>query len=852
MELISDTGPNTIVGVVYRHPSGKADKFFTQLDSTLKKLRKEKKKTIICGDFNMNLLNFDLDKNVNTFLCTMLEHNFHPCITEPTRITNTNKPSLVDNIFTNTFDNPVSGNILEQISYDHLPNFVILNHTKKKKLDNILKRDKRHFNVDKFNEDLLNDNLLIKLLNAKDTDTAFDIFRNKYCTLLDKHAPLKKLTKKEVKRRQNPWITQGLIKSISKKRSLFITIKKRKLKNKNTDEIHKLYKYYNDTINKLKKRCKRDYYQNYFNINSNNSKKVWAGINKLLNRGRKKQGTIFLEENGIISDPFKVANKFNDYYINIADKLCKKIPKVDNKFQDYLKNPNKNKLTLNETTPDEVLKIINNLDGKKSGDIFHISPDLVKLNAQTIAQILSIIFNISVREGCFPSAMKVAKILPIHKGDSVLSVGNYRPISLLPIFSKIFERLIYNRLIDFISDNKILSELQFGFQKNKSTEQAVTSILSTLDEAKSKKNSSYCIFLDFAKAFDTVNHEILLAKLNHYGISGLSNNLFKSYLSNRTQQTEINGVLSNSGVIKHGVPQGSVLGPLLFLLYINDISESSKILKFFLFADDTTVYYSDKTNDGTEDLLNRELSKVSLWLAANKLSLNVKKSNFLHFHYGKSKKPTINIKLNGTDVEEKEVTKYLGVFIDNKLSWKSQIEHVKTKLSRGNGMISKIRYYVNDQCLLNLFYSFIQSHVNYNLLNWASTYPSFIKPIDLKVKAAIRLISFKNRYEHTHPLFQKHKILSFHNLVKHKQGNFLWKICKGFTHKPLSDVFIRNLYNPLRFNLPKPNCDADKNKIVYSCIKYWNSIPLYIRNASTLNSFNEQHKKHLLSLPFNV
>ena len=143
--------------------------------------------------------------------------------------------------------------------------------------------------------------------------------------------------------------------------------------------------------------------------------------------------------------------------------------------------------------------------------------------------------------------MKPAKILPMHKGDSVLSVGNYRLISLLPIFSKIFERL-YNRLIEFITENKILSELQFGFQKNKSTEQAVTSILSTSDAAKSKNNSSYCIFLDFAKAFDTVNHEILLAKLNHYGISGLSNTLLKSYLSNRTQQTEINGVLSNTGI----------------------------------------------------------------------------------------------------------------------------------------------------------------------------------------------------------------------------------------------------------------------------------------------------------------
>ena len=306
--------------------------------------------------------------------------------------------------------------------------------------------------------------------------------------------------------------------------------------------------------------------------------------------------------------------------------------------------------------------------------------------------------------------------------------------------------------------------------------------------------------------------------------------------------------MSDSGTIRHGVPQGSVLGPLLFLLYINDISESSSILKNFLFADDTTVYYSDETNPDTEKLLNRELAAVSVWLAANKLSLNVKKSNFLHFHHGKHKKPTINLELNGTAVEEKEVTKYLGVFIDNKLSWKSHIEHVRTKLARGNGMISKIRYYVNDQCLLNLFYSFIQSHINYNLLNWSSTCTSFLKPIELKLKAAIRLVSFGGRYEHTGPLFLKNRILPLAEMIKYRRGSFLWGVCGGYVREPLSDIFVCNNYNPLRFNLSNPSCSSDKNKVVYSCVKYWNSIPSSIRGASTLNSFNEKHKNHLLSL----
>ena len=232
-----------------------------------------------------------------------------------------------------------------------------------------------------------------------------------------------------------------------------------------------------------------------------------------------------------------------------------------------------------------------------------------------------------------------------------------------------------------------------------------------------QKNPFFCIFLDFSKAFDTVNHQILIEKLKYYGVDGSTLALllssYLSYLTNRTQVVEVNGVESDVGIIKHGVPQGSILGPLLFLLYINDISNSSDILRFFLFADDTTVYYSaDPSSDNTEHILNTELEKVSCWLAANKLSLNVKKSNFLHFKYGNSQIASPNIKIDNIAIEEKESTKYLGTFIDNKLNWKTQIQHVKAKLSRGSGMISKIRHYVDEACLLKMYHSFFQSHVN--------------------------------------------------------------------------------------------------------------------------------------------
>ena len=327
----------------------------------------------------------------------MFQHHFHPCITEPTRITNANKPSLVDNIFINTFDDPTCGNILEHISYDHLPNFIILDHEHKNKKQTIKKRDKRNFDKDKFLADLLeNGDLLLNLLNEKDSESATIHFIQKYLTSLNSHQPMRNLSKKEKKLLDKPWLTSGLLKAISKKRSLFKQFKNEKQKDKQ-GETYKLYKAYTGHINKLKRICMRDHYQKFFSDNFRNSKQIWIGINTLLNRHKKQQNTIYLEENGFISDPTKIANKFNDFFLNVAEKLSSKIENKNSSHQDYLKNPNKSKFSLKETTPDEIVKLVNQLDSKKSGDIYNISPGVVKLSSQIVAEALTIIFNRCIR-----------------------------------------------------------------------------------------------------------------------------------------------------------------------------------------------------------------------------------------------------------------------------------------------------------------------------------------------------------------------------------------------------------------------------------------------------------------------
>ena len=368
----------------------------------------------------------------------------------------------------------------------------------------------------------------------------------------------------------------------------------------------------------FRKETNPDENQNIFNIYSGNVKKTWSMINDILHKN--KQNTrlpvYFKQGEQIISDKKDIANKFNEFFTNIGKNLADKINDVPNKhFSDYLVSKPNTKFEFQPVEIKEVNKIISQLDSKNSSGYDSISNILIKSIVDIILKPLTVIINQCLKMGIFPNQLKIAKVVPIFKtGDDTLFT-NYRPISLLPSTSKVVERVIFNQLYTYFETNKLFYRSQYGFRKRHSTEFAALELVDKLLYMMDKGQVPLGIFLDLSKAFDTIDHKKMIKKLEFYGVSDGPGKLLESYLSKRKQYVVFDDINLQVLDIKTGVPQGSILGPLLFLIYINDIVKSSNLFKFILFADDTTIIAPININNKeTANIINMELDKIIKWL----------------------------------------------------------------------------------------------------------------------------------------------------------------------------------------------------------------------------------------------
>ncbi len=352
-----------------------------------------------------------------------------------------------------------------------------------------------------------------------------------------------------------------------------------------------------------------------------------------------------------------------------------------------------------------------------------------------------------------------------------------------------------NFIVEFLDSNDVhvLYDRQFGFRKAHSTSHAIITLVEKISKSLDTGKVVVGVFLDLKKAFDTVDHEILLQKLDMYGIKNNLLQWFKSYLSNRTQYVCLNYSKSDIRTISYGIPQGSILGPLLFIIYVNDFSRASKLLFSILFADDTSVFIEGHTYNDTIRMLNNELEHIFIWLSSNKLTLNIEKTHYMVFHRAKIKdRLSINVRMQGRPVNEAKSIKFLGVIIDNKLNWNEHIIYIKNKISKSIGIIYKTRKFVDKKTLVNMYYTFVFPYFIYCSEIWGNACHVHLEPLILLQKRIVRIMTYSHYIAHTEPLFKQLEILNFRKLVIHRIALMMFKHSMHVLPAPLDDLFELN------------------------------------------------------------
>ena len=871
----------TLLGNFYKPPNlnhEQTEIFFQKFQIILDKIEETNKKCILVGDFNLCLLKGDSFHPTEEFIDTLFSFGYLQLINYPTRVShNANHASatLIDHIWTNILKETYTSGIFKAFLSDHFPTFTLID-IEKTKITSPKSFSNRIFsneNLEAFKHDL--DLLTFDEITSEiETQTAYNKFHATFFSLYNRHFPIREVKfNRNIHKKEN-WMSNGLL--ISRKNKILLG--NQKAINPTLENI-KRFKDYKNIYNKLLRLAKKLYYSKLLIDCQGNMKKSWSTIREATGLSTKKSEiTDYLTiDNEVIHGDLNIANCFNEHFSNIACKIQNDVIPSDRPPDSFLDNHNTH-FEFCSVTPQLIIDTFNELKVKKTTDFSGLSTYFLKNVINKLSIPLAHIFNQSLETGLVPEQCKIAKITPIFKkGGNEDNVNDYRPISLLSIFSKILEKIVCNNLKDYLINNTILNHFQFGFQNDNSTFHPMMQLVNKIGESFNNNEYTLAIFCDLSKAFDVVPINLLLKKLENIGILGNKLRWFESYLFRRRQFVKIRENESSYKYITSGVPQGSILGPILFLIFINDIPNCT-LLSILLFADDTTLFASGKNLNDLINFVNIELRKVSQWFRSNKMSLHPVKTQFTIFHHDPDSIPWEDIKiyldendpdcLNYDENLKKQITcvnhtsntpaiKFLGIYFDPKLDFKFHCKQINLKLSRSLFILRQCKNILTEKAMKALYYSTFHCHLTYGILIYTCVCKSTLQGIIKKQKAAIRLITNSRYNDHTKPLFKSQKILPFESLIQYFGLKFFFDYKINMLPRSFSNTWhtvgeINNRY-PLRnahtYVIPRFRTIRISQFPLWSLPRIWNDFddPENIKSFTSRNMFSYSLKKILIN-----
>lgn len=835
--FIEITSLKLVIVSIYRSPSVLPKCFLSKLKSLFQILNKQNKnkKVLIAADLNINILSDS--KITEMFLNLNSTYGFEVNIRKPTRITELTE-TCIDNILTSANYGITSVFNIDKGLSDHNALFVELPVNVASVEKTTVQR--RLFSVNKCPMFLNSLSNSISNLNFdKSVNENFKEFLSCYKLCMEEVFPLRVVKTKNYNK-DKKWITKGIIKSSENKRNLHCLAKT----NKDPLFLNYVCKYkkiFKKVVSKAKQMSNNTYILNA----KNKSKAMWEVVkDELGTKVKKMQIQKIVQGDNMHSKPEVIVELFNDQFSNVVERL--NIPKTTSRgiakniysLSDLEDDGHLDLLFFNFTNEQEVKKAILGLNNTTAKGWDDVPVKLLKWSVDIISNLLAKLINQSFYEGKFPDLLKLSEIKPIYKKGSETNLDNYRPISLLSNISKVYERIIYNQLYYFLEFNRKLCIEQFGFRKKLSTQSALYSFINKTLEALDQSQCTAGLFCDLSKAFDCVNHKILINKLQSLGIRGLALNYLKSYLENRKQRTILEQNLikhySKWSEIKYGVPQGSILGPLLFLAYINDLPRSltNQSVQFTLYADDTTALIKSKNLNYLNICVSNTIQHINEWFLNQGLALNHDKTKVLQFNLRNTD--------NSQNISNSNVVKFLGVHLDSKLNWSEHIFFLNKKLSSVRYALSILTTVASFEVCLAVYYAHVFSILSYGIVLWGAA-PHSIRAF-ITQKSIIRTLMRCNQRSSCRPFFKRLQLLTLPSI-------FILETLKMVHNNPTNFdkyTFCHN-YNTRKCNkykYPAHQLKKYESSPSYMGIKIYNKIPNSYRELSK-STFEKKIKEIL-------